>query len=298
MKRSNSRNSTVRKKSALTERVKELNCLYSLSSTFGKKELTLDEVMRAVISIIPSAWQYEDIASVRIVYDEKDFHSPNFRHTKWCLKCDLQVSGKRCGCVEICYLKKVPGGEKNCFLNAEKKLIRSIAELVGNHIEQRKYEHELKETAEELEIQKKELERKNIALREVLDQIELEKKEIKDTIALNLALLVVPYIKKLSNERISLEKKRAYLKIMQSNIEHISSSFFRQVIQQKARLSPREVEVCTMIKNGLMNKEISDLLNISIATVERHRFNIRKKLGLANKKINLTTYIQSDETSF
>jgi DNA-binding CsgD family transcriptional regulator len=298
MKRSNSENSAMCQKRALMERVKELNCLYSLSSTFRKKELTLDEVMQALISIISLAWQFEDIVSVRLLYDGKDFHSPNFRHTKWCLKSDLQVSGKRFGFVEVCYLKEVPGGEKNCFLAAEKKLIRSIAELVGNHIEQRKYQQELKETAEELEFQKKELERKNIALREVLDQIEYEKKEIKDQIALNLALLVVPYIKKLSTGRISLEKQREYLKIVQNNIEHISSSFFRQVIQKKVRLSPREVEVCTMIKNGFTNKEISDLLNISITTVERHRFNIRKKLGIVNKKINLTTYILSDETSF
>lgn len=298
MKRSNIEKTVLLQKRELKERVKELNCLYSMSSTFRKKELTLDEVMRALVSIIPSAWQFGDIASVRLVYGNKDFHSPNFRHTKWFIKSDLQVSGKRCGFVEVCYLKAVPGGEKNCFLDAEKKLIRSIAELVGNHIEQRKYEQELKETAEELEFQKKELEHKNIALREILDQIELEKKEIKDQIALNLALLVIPFIKKLSTGRISVEKQREYLKIMQNNIENISSSFFRQVIQKKVRLSPREVEVCTMIKNGLTNKEISDLLSISITTVERHRFNIRKKLGISNKKINLTTYLQSDETSF
>jgi len=297
MKRSNIEKTVLLQKRALTERVKELNCLYSMSSTFRKKELNLDEVMSELVSIIPSAWQFESIATVRLVYKGREFHSQNFRHTRWFIKSDLQVSGRRCGFVEVCYLEEVPGGEKHCFLEAEKKLIRSIAELVGNHIEQRKYEQELKKTAEELESQKIQLERKNIALREILDQIELEKKEIKDQIALNLALLVVPFLEKLSAGGIPEAKQREYLKIVRNNIAHISSSFFRQVMEKKIRLSPREVEVCTMIKNGLTNKEISELLNISIATVERHRFNVRKKLGISNKKVNLTTYLQSNETS-
>ena len=57
-------------------------------------------------------------------------------------------------------------------------------------------------------------------------------------------------------------------------------------------LTPAEVAITTMIRNGLSTKEIAQLRCISGATVRRHRENIRRKLGLKNRKVNLVTYLQ------
>jgi DNA-binding CsgD family transcriptional regulator len=54
-----------------------------------------------------------------------------------------------------------------------------------------------------------------------------------------------------------------------------------------------QIEICNMIKNGITSKEIASLLNISLGTTERHRNNIRKKLDIVNKDINLSSVLRS-----
>ena len=58
------------------------------------------------------------------------------------------------------------------------------------------------------------------------------------------------------------------------------------------RLTPREIEVCDLIKKGLTSKDIARTLSISLKTVEKHRDNIRKKLGIANRRINLASLLK------
>jgi DNA-binding NarL/FixJ family response regulator len=71
------------------------------------------------------------------------------------------------------------------------------------------------------------------------------------------------------------------------------SSFGRRISDKAVKLSPREIEICNMIRNGSTSKEIADLLNLTLKTVETHRVNIRRKLKLAGKDINLISYLQS-----
>jgi DNA-binding NarL/FixJ family response regulator len=47
-------------------------------------------------------------------------------------------------------------------------------------------------------------------------------------------------------------------------------------------VSPREKEILQLLAEGKSNKDISDLLNLSIKTVETHRSNIMRKLGFHN----------------
>lgn len=47
-------------------------------------------------------------------------------------------------------------------------------------------------------------------------------------------------------------------------------------------LSRRELDIVTLIKDGLSSKEIAAKLDISLKTVEVHRYNILKKLSLKN----------------
>jgi len=72
----------------------------------------------------------------------------------------------------------------------------------------------------------------------------------------------------------------------------LSSSFGRKITRINDELTPREKEICIMVEDGLMNKEIAKLLNISTHTIEKHRQNARKKLGIYNKKTNLRSYLK------
>lgn len=54
-------------------------------------------------------------------------------------------------------------------------------------------------------------------------------------------------------------------------------------------LSARETEVLKLVATGLMNKQIADILNISLHTVISHRKNLTRKLGI-NTVSGLTVY--------
>ena len=79
--------------------------------------------------------------------------------------------------------------------------------------------------------------------------------------------------------------------MLQKNLGDITSSFAKGIVTPMFKLSPREIEVCNLVRNGLTSKEIASMLRVSPLTVERHRYNIRRKLGIVNAKVNLTTFL-------
>ena len=149
-------------------------------------------------------------------------------------------------------------------------------------------EHAIKESETKLKEQKLALEQKNIALREIIAQIEIEKRKIKDDIAANASTVLSPILKKLKTDK-STEK---YIDLLRHHVEDLTSSLGGKLRDVGTKLTAREVEICNMIKGGLANKDISHLLSISNQTVEEHRKNIRKKLDLTNKGINLISYLR------
>lgn len=135
------------------------------------------------------------------------------------------------------------------------------------------------------------IEQKNIALREILEQIEMEKSKIKQGVSMNVEEVLLPALQKLRRRGSKADGK--YIDVLESNLKDLTSSFGIKVSEKQLKLSPREVEIANLIKNGISSKEIVTMLNISFKTVETHRNRIRQKLGITRKDINLTTYLQS-----
>jgi len=133
-----------------------------------------------------------------------------------------------------------------------------------------------------------ELAQKNIALGEILGRLEIEKKQIQYNITANVENLLLPLLQKLKLEG----ESRKYIELLQKNIQELTSSFSSNLAGKEYHLSPREIEICNMIKSGLTSKEIAKLLNISLRTIEKHRDNIRNKLGIAKKEINLSSFLK------
>ena len=150
-------------------------------------------------------------------------------------------------------------------------------------------QEDLKRSEKKLKKQKKKLEKKNIALRELIAQIGLDKKEFKDRISANIEHLVLPSLDKITLNGLKEESIEQHRK----TLENLTSSFGLKMSDPIIKLSPREIEVCNFVRNGMSNKEISRLLNIALHTVEKHRRMARNKLGLANKGINLRTFLNS-----
>ena len=154
--------------------------------------------------------------------------------------------------------------------------------------ERKKAEKALRESETKLRDQNLTLEQKNLALKEMIEHIERTKNKLKDEIAINLDETVLPILRKLKIKGASPK----YVKLLEYHLKELTSSFGRKIALRSTRLTSREIEICNMIKGGLASKDISELLNLSHQTVEKHRKNIRKKLNLSNKKINLTSHLQ------
>jgi PAS domain S-box-containing protein len=160
---------------------------------------------------------------------------------------------------------------------------------------------EMKQTAEALEENGKDLETKtarlaelNTALKVLLEKRENDKRELEETIVYSAKNLVSPYLEKLKNSGLD-ERQRTYLDIIGSNIEELISPFSKRLSSRYLDLTPSEIQVANLVKEGKSTKDIAELLNASIKTVEFHRDNVRKKLGIKNQKVNLRSYLLSLE---
>jgi len=119
----------------LRERLKELNCLYGISSLVEKSELSIDNILQEVVSLIPPAWQYPEITCARIKLKNEEFSTPIFKETNWKQSKNIMIKGKKYGVIEICYRKEKPACDDGPFLAEERSLLNVIAERLGHIIE-------------------------------------------------------------------------------------------------------------------------------------------------------------------
>ncbi|MDD4870887.1 MAG: response regulator [Kiritimatiellae bacterium] len=175
-----------------------------------------------------------------------------------------------------------------------KRLLPAIArELkeVADRKKRREAEKALSSSILEQKKQESVLKEKNIALKEILSQIESEKEEIKQHMTANVEKLLLPTLRELKRKGSSIDKH--YIELLEKNLSNMTSGFTKTMRDRISRLSPRQLEICNMIKSGMKNKEIASLMGISLRTVETHRNAIRKKLGISGNDTNLTTFLNS-----
>ena len=275
----------------LKERIKELNCLYGISKIVEKNELSLESIFQQVVDLIPASWQYPDITCVQLIINDKSYKTHNYKTTFWKQQAEVIVYKKAVGVLTVCYLEKRPERDEGPFLKEERSLINAIAEGLGRVCERKEVERALSESEQKLKEQNLLLHEKNIALREVMDQLIMEKKNFETKVLNNVDQLLLPLLQKLKNRGSVIEKE--YLTLLEENLIQLTSSFSTQLSSNIPRLTPRENEICNMIRSGLSSKEAAKLLNISYRSVETYRNYIRKKLGITNKKINLATYLSN-----
>ena len=169
---------------------------------------------------------------------------------------------------------------------------QSILGIVTDITERKTAEKALQIRDERLERQAKNLEEVNTALKVLLERREKEKTEMKETLMANIKKMVFPYINKLENTGLN-EDTQTFLNIIKSNINDLISPLASNLSSKYFALTPGEIEIADLIKQGKTSKEIASMLNVSPKAVSFHRGNLRKKLGLVNKKINLRTYLHS-----
>jgi len=167
----------------------------------------------------------------------------------------------------------------------EKKLKQSHAEL----------EKKVQRRTRELQEKHQEISDANTSLRVLLEQQQVSKHEIEQTISKNLKENIFPYLD-LLKEEIRDSRGVIYATIIEANIHKVTASFSKDLSSELLNLTPREIQVADLIRQGRTSKNIADLLNLSHGTVEFYRQNLRKKLGITGRKTNLRSYLLSFPT--
>jgi DNA-binding CsgD family transcriptional regulator len=153
-------------------------------------------------------------------------------------------------------------------------------------------EEALRESQKEIEDQKQSLEESNIALKVLLKQRESDRGEMEEQVLTNIKDLVFPYVEKLQNSPLKAREK-SIVNIIQDHLNEIISPFLKQLSNAQLLLTPQEMQVATLVKDGKTSKEIADILNVTEATINFHRKNLREKFGLKGKSTGLRAYLMS-----
>jgi PAS domain S-box-containing protein len=155
-------------------------------------------------------------------------------------------------------------------------------------------EMELQQLRDELEKKVRDrtlsLDEHNMALRLMLRKEQEIKLEFEEKVLSNVKELVSPYVEKLKTISVP-DKYKNYIDVLESNLNEIVSPFLHSLSSRFLGFTPGEIQVANLIRHGKSTKEIAELLNLSIRTIEFHRANIRKKVGIKNKKENLRSYL-------
>ena len=145
----------------LGERVKELNCLYGLSQLVEQRDITLKEIFQGLLELIPPGWHYPEITCARVVFEDREFKTANFKKTKWKQSADIKVSDRKAGAIEIYYLKECPILDEGPFLKEERNLIDGISRALGEAIQRKQAEETLRATNQQLEASEQQLKASN-----------------------------------------------------------------------------------------------------------------------------------------
>ena len=149
-----------------------------------------------------------------------------------------------------------------------------------------------KQAEEELEKERNSLKEVNIALKVLLRESSQTKDDLEENMRTNIKNLLLPYLTELES-RLSTEEETFFIDIIKSNIDEITSSFSRKLTLEYNELTPREIQIANLIRQGRTNKEIGRLLNITPNGVDFHRRNLRKKFNIKGKKANLRSHLLS-----
>jgi PAS domain S-box-containing protein len=164
--------------------------------------------------------------------------------------------------------------------------------IIRDITKRKRAEGALRKRETELKAQSKHLEEVNAALKVLLKRREEDKIELGENVLANVKELVLPYLEKLKKNQ-SDPHQMTLVGIVESNLRDIVSPFATKLSSRYLNLTPTEIQVASLIKDGKTNKEIAALLHLSVNTIRSHRHNLRSKLGLKNKKMNLRSYLRS-----
>jgi len=192
-------------------------------------------------------------------------------------------------------VRKIPIFEKG-IVERVVTIIRNITQRKQNEAALKKAHAELEFRVEErtrqLKNKTKSLEEVNMALEVLLKKRAEDKVKLEENVMNNLKNLITPYFIKIKKTNLD-DRQSTFLSIIESNLTEIISPFSRNISLKYLNLTPTEIHVANLIKIGRTTKQIAAFMNRSPRTIDTHRKNMRRKIGLEKKRANLRSHLLS-----
>lgn len=157
---------------------------------------------------------------------------------------------------------------------------------------QQDLERRVEKRTQALKDKNRRLQEMNTALKVLMEKRETDKYEIETRVLSNVEQLISPYLEKLADSELN-SRQRMHLEILTTNLSEIVSPFAWTLSTRPHNLTPTEMQVANMVRQGRTTTQIAELMHLSRRTIEAHRRNIRAKFGLTHQKTNLRTYLLS-----
>jgi PAS domain S-box-containing protein len=158
----------------------------------------------------------------------------------------------------------------------------------------RALEHQRETDSRDLAEKTAQLAELETTLKVIMRYQEADRDSVQQSVISNVQGLILPFVERI-RQCLTDPSSLAYLEVVETGLADIVSPFMRRMASTFANLTPAEIRVSHFIKQGRTTKEIADLLNLSTRTIEAYRNSIRKKMGIANRKVNLRSYLQPFE---
>jgi DNA-binding CsgD family transcriptional regulator len=259
---------------ALKEREKELDSLYALAELCARPGLRREELLHEASAVLREAFQKPEGIRIGITYRNIRIPGGGVEEgSRPCLRAPIPGGPDGTAAGEIIALYENPPTGEPFFLEREKLLLESTGKLLGVALRRLAAESRGR--------------RQNAALREVLVQIEGERRRFARKIRGCLQREVLPLVRRMKDEAGESGKTAAALLL--GVLENLPGTDLNGGFEDY-NLSPRETEICGLVRGGMPSKEIAVFLGLSEPTVERHRHNIRKKIGI-DKDVSLASYL-------
>jgi DNA-binding CsgD family transcriptional regulator len=248
-------------------------------------------MLEGLVRILPAAWQHPEICCARAILRGQVFATPNYRESPWMMEGEICVQGVPVCKLQVAYLAACPEADNGPFTHEERALLSFVAALLSKTVERLEAIQRLRETVEQLNLERGALQQANGALCAVLGRIEEERKATHRTIAASADKLVMPVIHALEAQ--VPPQIKPMVALLKTRLEEIASPFADNLSRTFASLTPLEISLCRMIRDNLTTKEIARIRHVSPSTVARQREQIRRKLGIVNSDANLATYLRT-----
>jgi len=142
--RKRAENELRRRNNEITERVKELRCLYRMSELSNDTTKTLRDILKECVELIPPSYQYPEITCARIEFEGQVFESTDFMETQWVQEQAIASKSGTVGKVQVYYKQEMPPEAEGPFLSEERFLIISIADILGSSAERKRAEEQIR----------------------------------------------------------------------------------------------------------------------------------------------------------